>query len=131
MSDEGELLAGRYRLRYRLGSGAMGIVWQATDELLQRHVAVKQLVAHPGLDAARVEEARQRAMREGRLAARLHHPNAVAVHDVTEHEGLPVLVMEYAPSRSLAEVLAEQGTMCFPWTKQQAAVQHYLLPPGA
>ncbi|MBA8827449.1 hypothetical protein FHX42_004845 [Saccharopolyspora lacisalsi] len=111
MSDEGELLADRYRLRCRLGSGAMGVVWQATDELLQRPVAVKQLLPQPGLDAARVEEARQRAMREGRLAARLHHPNAVAVHDVTEHEGLPVLVMEYAPSRSLADVLAEQGTM--------------------
>ncbi len=111
MSDVGELLAGRYRLRRQLGAGAMGVVWQAVDERLQRPVAVKQLIPQSGLDAARAEEARQRAMREGRLAARLHHPHAVAVHDVTEHEGLPVLVMEYVPCSSLADVLAAQGAM--------------------
>lgn len=111
MSEVGELLAGRYRLRRQLGSGAMGVVWEAVDERLRRTVAVKQLIPESGLDPARAEEARQRAMREGRIAARLHHPNAVAVHDVTEHDGLPVLVMEYVPSRSLADVLAERGTL--------------------
>ncbi|MEB3371418.1 serine/threonine-protein kinase [Saccharopolyspora mangrovi] len=111
MTEVGALLAGRYRLERRLGSGGMGVVWLASDELLQRPVAVKQLSAAEGASPEVAEEARQRAMREGRIAARLHHPNAVAVHDVTEHDGFPVLIMEYLPSRSLADVLAEKGRM--------------------
>ncbi|MHA6798308.1 serine/threonine-protein kinase [Bounagaea algeriensis] len=111
MSDAGGLLADRYRLQRRLGSGAMGVVWLATDERLQRPVAVKQLAPQHRADAAQSDEAQQRAMREGRIAGRLHHPNVVAVHDVTEHEGLPVLVMEYVPARSLADVLIERGTL--------------------
>ncbi len=111
MSEIGTLLASRYRLERQLGSGGMGVVWLATDELLQRPVAVKQLHATHVMDPAAADEARQRAMREGRLAARLQHTNAIAVHDVTEHDGLPVLVMEYLPSRSLADVLAEQHRM--------------------
>lgn len=111
MSQVGELLADRYRLERRLGSGAMGVVWLATDDRLQRSVAVKQLLVPAGLDPARGEEAQQRAMREGRIAGRLHHPNVVAVHDVTEHDGLPVLVMEYLPSHSLADVLVDQGEL--------------------
>ncbi|GAB2745050.1 hypothetical protein GCM10027174_18580 [Salinifilum aidingensis] len=111
MSDAGDLLADRYRLERRLGSGAMGVVWLATDERLQRSVALKQLLPQLGADAEQAEEARQRAMREGRIAGRLHHPNVVAVHDVTEHEGLPVLVMEHVPARSLADVLTERVTL--------------------
>jgi len=107
VSGAGELWADRYRLQERLGSGAMGVVWLATDELLQRPVAVKQLIAQPGAG----DEARERAMREGRIAGRLHHPNVVAVHDVIEHDGMPVLVMEHVPSRSLAAAIAEQGPM--------------------
>lgn len=109
MSQVGELLADRYRLESELGSGAMGVVWLATDERLQRRVAVKQLISQTALDPARSEQARERAMREGRIAGRLHHPNVVAVHDVIEHDDLPVLVMEYLPSRSLADVLVEEG----------------------
>lgn len=109
MNQAGVLLADRYRVERRLGSGAMGVVWLATDERLQRPVAVKQLVAQTDLDPVRSEQARQRAMREGRIAARLHHSNVVAVHDVTEHDGLPVLVMEYLASRSLAEEIVDQG----------------------
>nr|WP_243869548.1 serine/threonine-protein kinase [Amycolatopsis granulosa] len=103
----GRLLAGRYRLRSRLGAGAMGVVWLALDERLERPVAVKQLWPGPAQGA----EARARILREGRIAARLRHPHAVTVHDVAEHDGLPVLVMEYLPSRSLAAVVAEQGPL--------------------
>ena len=101
----GELLAGRYRLRSRLGAGAMGVVWLAVDERLDRPVAVKVLWPGP----AQSEQARARIVREGRIAARLRHPHAVTVHDVAEHDGQPVLVMEYLPSRSLATVVAEGG----------------------
>ena len=118
MTVDGRVVAGRYRLGRRIGSGAMGIVWQAHDELLYRTVAVKQLLLQPGQSEADSDEARRRAMREGRIAARLQHPNAVAVFDVVdEGDGMPWLVMEYVPSRSLSAVLEEQGTL----TPQEAA----------
>jgi serine/threonine protein kinase len=109
---DGRVVAGRYRLGRRIGSGAMGVVWQAHDELLYRTVAVKQLLLQPGQSEAEAEEARRRAMREGRIAARLQHPNAVAVFDVVdEGDGMPWLVMEYVPSLSLSQLLEEQGTL--------------------
>jgi eukaryotic-like serine/threonine-protein kinase len=111
VTGEGGLVAGRYRLGQRLGSGAMGIVWQALDERLHRTVAIKQLLLQPGLTDAQAEEARRRCMREGRIAARLAHPNAITVYDVAEHDGDPWLVMEYLPSKSLATVLSERGTL--------------------
>ncbi len=87
----------------------MGVVWQAMDERLQRLVAVKQLLLQPTLSARATDEARGRALREARIAARLQHPNAIIVYDVAEHDGEPCLVMEYLPSRSLAAVLRERG----------------------
>ncbi len=111
MSAEGRLIAGRYRLHERIGSGAMGVVWRAVDERLQRTVAVKQLLLQPGYTQAETEEARERSMREGRIAARLQHQNAIAVFDVAEDGGQPVLVMEYLPSESLASIIAERGVL--------------------
>src|SRR3954470_16192975 len=110
-TDDGRLVAGRYRLGSRIGSGAMGIVWQAHDQRLHRIVAVKQLLLQPGLAASDADEAKRRAMREGRIAARLQHPHAIAVYDVAEDDGDPWLVMEYLPSKSLATVLSERGTL--------------------
>ncbi|WP_313887723.1 serine/threonine-protein kinase [Lentzea alba] len=110
-TSDGRLIADRYRFLDRIGSGAMGIVWRAHDERLGREVAIKQLLLAPGLDEAEQDEAIQRAMREGRIAAKLHHPNAIAVYDVVEEDGVPCLVMEYLPSYSLADALAEGGPM--------------------
>ncbi len=110
-SEEGRLVGGRYRLDRRIGSGAMGVVWQAYDERLRRAVAVKQLRLTPGLDPREADEATERAMREGRIAARLHHPNAVSVFDVVDEDDAPWLVMEYVPSRSLAAEMAERGVL--------------------
>ena len=110
-TSDGRLIADRYRFLDRIGSGAMGIVWRAHDERLGREVAVKQLLLAPGLDEAEQDEAIQRAMREGRIAAKLHHPNAIAVYDVVEEDGVPCLVMEYLPSYSLADALSEGGPM--------------------
>ncbi|MFB9907142.1 serine/threonine-protein kinase [Allokutzneria oryzae] len=111
MDGADHTLAGRYRLEDRIGSGAMGIVWRATDELLSRTVAVKQLLLPPGMDAEEAEEATLRAMREGRIAARLHHPNAITVFDVVQSQGVPWLVMEYLPSQSLAALVHERGPL--------------------
>ncbi|MCP3804795.1 serine/threonine protein kinase [Allokutzneria sp. A3M-2-11 16] len=118
------LLNGRYRLHNRIGSGAMGVVWLATDALLGRTVAVKQLVLPPGLNQAQAAEAGLRAMREGRIAARLHHPNAISVFDVVRTEGgVPWLVMEYLPSRSLADVIDESGPLA---PAEVARLGHFL-----
>ncbi|GAB3905094.1 hypothetical protein GCM10029964_099840 [Kibdelosporangium lantanae] len=109
--EKGQLVAGRYRLLDTIGSGAMGVVWQARDERLDRTVAIKQLLMRAGLSDNQAEDARRRAMREGRLAARLQHRNAIALFDVAEHDGDPCLIMEYLPSRSLSRVLADRGTL--------------------
>jgi serine/threonine protein kinase len=110
-SDSSELIADRYRLISEVGRGAMGVVWRARDERLGRTVAVKELRAGVGLSATQVQDSYLRARREARIAARLQHPNAVAVFDVAEHEERPYLVMEYVPSLSLAEVLRERGSL--------------------
>jgi eukaryotic-like serine/threonine-protein kinase len=106
----GDLVGGRYRLAEQVGTGAMGIVWRARDERLGRTVALKQLTLPAG-GAEDISAATERIMREGRIAARLHHPNAISVFDVADHDGRPWLVMEYLPARSLAAVLAERGPL--------------------
>jgi hypothetical protein len=105
------LIAGRYRLVERLGSGSMGEVWRAHDERLDRTVAVKQLLPAAGLTDIAARQGNERAMREARHTARLQHPNAVTVHDVVAHDGQPCLVMEYVPARTLAAALTEHSTL--------------------
>ncbi|WP_206612281.1 serine/threonine-protein kinase [Prescottella agglutinans] len=98
-------MAGRYRLRSKLGGGGMGAVWLAHDTLLDREVAVKQVTSTTGLSDAEAREIRDRALREGRNAAQLSHDHAIAMYDVAVESGEPWLVMEYLPSRSLAEAM--------------------------
>ncbi|OLT43076.1 serine/threonine protein kinase [Saccharomonospora sp. CUA-673] len=92
----------------------MGIVWRAVDERLERAVAVKQILTQPGLSETERATVRQRAMREAKNAARFQHPNAIVVFDIAEHDGDPVLVMEYLPSQSLSAILAERGPLPVP-----------------
>jgi serine/threonine protein kinase len=106
-----ELVAGRYRLVERLGSGAMGEVWRAYDERLDRTVAIKQLLPAAGLGPVRARQGNERAMREARITAKLQHPHAVAVHDVVEQDGHPCLVMEYVPAQNLSAVLAQRRAL--------------------
>jgi serine/threonine protein kinase len=83
VGDDDRLIAGRYRLATKLGSGGMGVVWQAYDERLHRKVAVKRLLMPAELTGSQAEEAMRRATREGRIAARLQHRNAVVTDSVT------------------------------------------------
>ena len=99
------LLAGRYRLDSKLGGGGMGAVWLAGDTLLSRKVAVKQATSTVDLSPDEAREIRERAMREGRMAAQLNNPHAIAMHDVALDSGEPWLIMEYLPARSLAMAL--------------------------
>src|SRR5437899_12043678 len=90
----GRLLAGRHRLLDRIGHGGMGVVWRARDELLAREVAVKEVRAPAELDEPEIQQLYARLEREGRTAARVHHPNAITVFDVATDGGRPWIVME-------------------------------------
>ena len=109
MSDEGDLIAHRYRLIERIG-GTAATVWRGRDEVLHRTVAIKLLGPPDDRHPAGAELAR-RAERAAQTAAKLHHPNVVTVHDVVEHDGATVLVMEYVPGRTLAAMLAASGPL--------------------
>ncbi|MFI6763078.1 ricin-type beta-trefoil lectin domain protein [Micromonospora sp. NPDC050417] len=101
----------RYVLVERIGQGGMGRVWRARDEMLQRDVAVKEIVAPPGLTDESRQELRERSLREARAIARLDHPNVVRVFDVLTSGGEPWIVMEYIPSRSLYETISTDGPL--------------------
>ncbi|MET8847772.1 serine/threonine-protein kinase [Amycolatopsis sp. NPDC004625] len=107
MLVESRRIRDRYRLVEPIGGGAMGTVWRAQDEKLDRTVAIKELLLPHDHDEQRTEEAKNRAMREARIAARLQHSHAITVFAVLEEEDRPWLVMEYLPSKSLAATLAD------------------------
>jgi serine/threonine protein kinase len=111
VSEPQALIADRYRLLRHVGSGGMGVVWEALDERLERRVAVKQLRRQSGASTAEAELANQRAMREARLTARLQHQHAVSVFDVVEQEGQLWLIMQFVSSITLAGVLKEGGPL--------------------
>jgi serine/threonine protein kinase len=113
------VIAGRYRLEHVLGNGSMGTVWAAYDEFLQRKVAVKEVLLPPGIPAGEADALRERTLREARAIAVLSHPNVVTLHDIARQDGEPFVVMELVPSRSLAEVVRQQGPLN---TQQTAAV---------
>jgi len=96
----------------------MGRIWLALDEALHRYVAVKEVVPPAGLTTGDLEEMLPRTLREARTAARLNHPNVVRVYDVFITDGAPWIVMEYLPSRSLYQVVAEEGPLSPAWAAQ-------------
>ncbi|MFG3658182.1 serine/threonine-protein kinase [Streptomyces sp. NPDC047706] len=107
-SDE-RVIAGRYRLQATVGRGGMGVVWRATDQLLGREVAVKELVTDDSPSAARARSSRDRTLREARALAQLRHPHISVVHDVVEHDERLYIVMELIDGGSLADRLATDG----------------------
>ncbi|MER6029512.1 protein kinase [Streptomyces sp. NPDC001851] len=111
MSEEGRLVAGRYRLAEHIGKGGMGTVWRAVDEVLDREVALKQLHAPPHLSAEDLATLYERTRREARSAARIAHPNVIVVHDVVEDDGRPCIVMEYIPGHTLGDLLKGGATL--------------------
>ncbi|KUL29733.1 serine/threonine-protein kinase [Actinoplanes awajinensis] len=103
--ESGRLIAGRYRLRERLGHGGMSVVWRADDDVLGRQVALKVLSAALAGDP----ELRRQIRAEARAAAGLRHANVVAVFDYGEFTDagrtLSYVVMELVEGRSLADML--------------------------
>ncbi|MFF9090193.1 DUF3043 domain-containing protein [Streptomyces sp. NPDC014991] len=113
-SGEARRIAGRYRLTGMLGRGGMGVVWRASDELIGRTVAVKELRAPHGLSGREREVFSERALREARTAGSLNHPAVVAIHDLiplTPDDEAVYIVMELVDAPSLAQVLERERAL--------------------
>ncbi|MEU5534581.1 protein kinase [Streptomyces sp. NPDC020362] len=106
---QGLLIAGRYRLVDSIGSGGMGRVWRAHDEVLHRTVAIKELTAALYVSDSDQAVLLARTRAEARAAARINHSAVVTVHDVLEHDGRPWIVMELVEGHSLADAVKERG----------------------
>ncbi len=105
--NDGDIIAGRYRLEGRLGFGGMSTVHLAFDMRLERRVAAKLLAEHLADDPTFVS----RFQREAQAAARLVHPNIVQIFDsgLDETSGRHFIVMEYIEGQSCAEILRDDG----------------------
>jgi serine/threonine-protein kinase len=115
VSEDDQVIAGRYRLEGRLGFGGMSTVHLAFDMRLERRVAVKLLAEHLADDPTFVS----RFQREAQAAARLVHPNIVQIFDsgLDEPSGRHFIVMEYIEGQSCAEILRDDG-----WVQVDEAV---------
>ncbi|RCV50170.1 serine/threonine-protein kinase, partial [Marinitenerispora sediminis] len=105
------LLAGRYRMSRLIGEGGMGRVWEGTDELLDRPVAIKELTISPHLPQREIDVLRTRMLREARSAAQLSHPAIITVFDVVESDDRPWIVMELVRGNSLSELIKQGGPL--------------------
>ncbi|HHY34530.1 MAG TPA: serine/threonine protein kinase [Firmicutes bacterium] len=103
----GRKLSNRYQIEERLGGGGMAVVWRAFDTVLGRNVAVKLLRQEMAED----EEFVARFRREAQAAARLSHPNIVAIYDVGEDYGLYYIVMELVEGMTLRQKLKQAGRL--------------------
>jgi eukaryotic-like serine/threonine-protein kinase len=110
-------VADRYELGTELGHGGMGVVWRATDTLLAREVAVKEVDLPRGLDADQRASMRARVSREARAAARLSHPGVVTVYDIAQDGGRDYIVMELVAAPTLDDIVRGDG----PLTPERAA----------
>lgn len=104
---EGQLIHRRYRLDSRLAQGGMGEVWKGYDIQLGREVAIKALRS----DMTNAEAKLRRLRAEAHNSANLAHPNIAALFEYYEHDGIGFLIMEYVPSKSLADLFHSKGAM--------------------
>ncbi|MER5381914.1 bifunctional serine/threonine-protein kinase/ABC transporter substrate-binding protein [Streptomyces sp. NPDC002688] len=107
-----ELIADRYQLVERIGQGGMGRVWRGLDQqLFGREVAIKEILFPPGMDEEDRATLLRRFTGEARAAVTLSHPGIITIHDVVEHHGAPVIVMEFIRGQSLAAAIRREGRL--------------------
>jgi len=111
MGAPGQLVVNRYRLVRPLGQGRVGTVWEGHDTLLDRPVAVKEVVPPPGLGLKGQAEFIRRVTLAANTATRVNNKNLVAVYDVAEEDERPWVVMELFPSRALGSIVASEGPL--------------------
>ena len=104
-------MVGRYRLDSVIGEGAMGTVWAATDEVLLRRVAIKQIKYPRGTPANEIRQLQHRLLREARAVAALSHPNVITVYDVLTTETGPMIIMELLRASSLTEIVHQESRL--------------------
>lgn len=97
------LVAGRYRVRHRIGTGGTATVLLAEDRVLRRRVALKRLRTGGS------DDDRRRVVREARLGASLTHPNLATIFDVIDSDDDTIVVMEYVDGKPLSEAIGNDG----------------------
>lgn len=106
----------QYDILGELGRGGMGVVYDAIDPRLDRHVAIKviELPADPNMTDAIRAELVERFKREAKASAKLNHPNIVSIFDFGEYEGRYYMVMEFLQGRNLSELLKIHSPLALP-----------------
>ncbi len=107
----GRRLGDRYRLDRIIGRGSMGTVWSATDEVLHRQVAIKQIDFPPGMPDDEMDQLERRTLREARAIAALSNPYVITLFDILTLTSGPLIVMELLQARSLADVIKQVGRL--------------------
>jgi hypothetical protein len=111
MTAAGDLLTGRYRVERPLATGALGHIWLGVDERTGRTVALKKCALPDGLTPQQHAVVRLWVPREARAFARIRHPHVIRTFDVLLDGDAPWIVMEYVPSRSLLDVIHDEGPL--------------------
>ena len=102
----------QYEVHRRLGSGAGGVAYEATDTRLMRPVVLKML--HP--KSASDEKKQSKLLEEARIASAIEHPNVCSIYEVGEHEGSPFIAMQHVPGQTLEELIEKDRsapTSCY------------------
>jgi serine/threonine protein kinase len=99
---------GRYKILGVLGQGAMGIVYKAIDERIERTVAIKTLQSDANIPEEKFAEYRERFQHEAQYAGKLNHPAIVTVFDAEEINGVSYIAMEYVDGKTLEHMIENQ-----------------------